>query len=135
MNAYTKLTRELIAVPRVRIEIGIPEDMTGDDIADLSVETCREVREALKAMIDRKTETYTSETRDGEAQESAYPEPCEEPTIEFMVTDMLSDQMRRLDAIACDILAQTDARQMTTTVDAMHSITASMCAIARGLRG
>ena len=135
MNTYAKCTRELIAAPRVRIEIGIPADAPECDIADLSVEICREIRDALKEMIDTRTETYTAETHDGDAPEWDETDLDEAPAYEPMtlpddVRAMLTAQLGRLDKLA----SETDSAGLCVRTDALYSITQSMCAIAKELR-
>jgi len=135
MNAYTKLTRELIAVPRVKIEIAIPQDMPISDLPDLASDACNEIRDALKEMIDTRTETYTAETHDGDAPEWDETDLDEAPAYEPMtlpddVRAMLTAQLGRLDKLA----SETDSAGLCVRTDALYSITQSMCAIAKELR-
>ena len=135
MNSYIKCTRETVAVPRVRIEIGIPADMLLSDLPDLSVEACREIRDALRAMIDTGAETYINDNRDGDApewDENDLDEPTgyEPMTLPSEARDILLEQLKRLDKIA----NAANTAGLCANVDALYSITESMCKLARELR-
>ncbi len=135
MNSTIKCTRELIAVPRVKIEIALPADIAEDGLSDLAADACNEIRDALKVALDGKTETYTAETHDGDAPEWDEDDLRESPAYEPMtlpddVREMLTAQMGRLDKLA----SETDSAGLCARTDALYSITQSMCAIAKELR-
>ena len=99
------------------------------------VEACREIRDALRAMIDTGAETYINDNRDGDAREwdeNDLDEPTgyEPMTLPSEARDILLEQLKRLDKLA----ETADSAGLCAGTDALYSISQSMCAIAKELR-